>query len=137
MPVAGFDEQSFRKLSAAEKALRKVQQGGCGICELCGQKIEVKRLQSIPGTERCLNCAARKVPMFESASEEAEELLEHEKIGQDDHLPDGGNLGVKQRLLERADVRIDGHRPWDLKLNDGRFFKRVFIATAFFAAIFN
>ncbi|MGA8180336.1 MAG: hypothetical protein WB792_09770 [Desulfobacterales bacterium] len=44
---------------------------------------------------------------------------------------------VVQRFLERANVRIDGHRPWDLKVNNGRFFKRVLIATAFFAAIFN
>jgi hypothetical protein len=44
---------------------------------------------------------------------------------------------VVQRLLEWADVRIDGDRLWDLKVNDGRFSKRVLIATAFFAAIFN
>jgi RNA polymerase-binding transcription factor DksA len=73
VPVEGLDEQGFRELSAVDKALRKIRQGGYGICELCGQEIEVKRLQSIPDAERCLNCAPQKVPMFERASEEEEE----------------------------------------------------------------
>jgi len=38
---------------------------------------------------------------------------------------------------EAGGVRIDGDRLWDLKVNDGWFFKRVLIAAAFFAAIFN
>jgi hypothetical protein len=64
-----------------------------------GQEIEVKRLQSIPDAERCLNCAAQKVPMFERASEE-----EEEPAGQTAPPPnltglDDGELA--ERLLDR------------------------------------
>lgn len=34
---------------------------------------------------------------------------------------------VVQGLLERADIRIGGNRPWDLKVNDQRLFRRLLL----------
>jgi len=33
--------------------------------------------------------------------------------------------GVMQQILSTVDVRIDGPRPWDFRVHDGRFFRRV------------
>ena len=32
---------------------------------------------------------------------------------------------IIERLLAEADIAIDGPRPWDIKVHDGRFFSRV------------
>ncbi|HSH09218.1 MAG TPA: cyclopropane fatty acyl phospholipid synthase, partial [Oceanipulchritudo sp.] len=34
---------------------------------------------------------------------------------------------VIQKLLERADIQVNGDRPWDLQVNDERFWKRVLL----------
>lgn len=33
-----------------------------------------------------------------------------------------------QKILERADVRINGNRPWDIKINNPRVYRRVFLS---------
>lgn len=38
------------------KALDKIKEGTYGICADCGNSISEKRLQSFPGTMRCLAC---------------------------------------------------------------------------------
>src|SRR4051812_44582311 len=40
----------------------------------------------------------------------------------------GESSGVRRRLselLKQADVAVDGARPWDLRVHDDRFFRRV------------
>ena len=38
------------------KALERIKEGSYGICSDCGNPISEKRLQSFPGTMRCLAC---------------------------------------------------------------------------------
>ena len=127
VPVEALDEGGFWELSAVDKALGKIQQGGYGICELCGQEMEVKRLQSIPDAERCLNCAAQRVPMLERASEEEEEpagqtALPPDLTGMDDGelaewLLDRirtGNIVAAEKLefsSDRGLIRLEGFLP--------------------------
>jgi cyclopropane-fatty-acyl-phospholipid synthase len=33
--------------------------------------------------------------------------------------------GVTQQILSTVDVAVDGRRPWDIRVHDGRFFRRV------------
>lgn len=53
-----FDLSSNDKniLSDIEVALKKIEMKKYGICELCKEKIEEKRLKAIPYTRYCLKC---------------------------------------------------------------------------------
>lgn len=42
-----------------QKALRKIEDGTFGICEVCGQKIDIERLKSRPVAELCIDCKIR------------------------------------------------------------------------------
>ena len=43
-------------LKKIEKALNKIECGNFGICEVCGEKIDLKRLQSRPIADLCIKC---------------------------------------------------------------------------------
>ena len=45
-----------RLLKKIEKALNKIECGNFGICEVCGEKIDLKRLQSRPIADLCIKC---------------------------------------------------------------------------------
>jgi len=42
-----------------KKALRKIDDGTFGICENCGDEIDIKRLKLRPVTELCIGCKTR------------------------------------------------------------------------------
>jgi DnaK suppressor protein len=39
-----------------KKALRKIEDQSFGICEICGEEIDIERLRSRPVTELCIEC---------------------------------------------------------------------------------
>lgn len=43
-------------LEQIDSALEKIANGSYGLCEDCGQAIDVERLQAVPYTTRCHNC---------------------------------------------------------------------------------
>jgi RNA polymerase-binding protein DksA len=45
-----------RKLQDIESALRSIEKGNYGICERCGNPIEIERLEVKPDATLCLNC---------------------------------------------------------------------------------
>ena len=46
-----------RKLrSKVEEALERIEDGTFGICEVCGEPIEMKRLEARPVTTLCIDC---------------------------------------------------------------------------------
>ena len=45
-----------RLLKKIEKALNKIECGNFGICEVCGEKIDLKRLQTRPIADLCIKC---------------------------------------------------------------------------------
>ena len=47
-------EKSF--LDKIEKALKKIDEGTFGVCEECGEEIQVKRLEARPETTLCIRC---------------------------------------------------------------------------------
>jgi RNA polymerase-binding transcription factor DksA len=55
------DESAFRavktRLGQIKEAIAKHEAGSYGICENCGQEIDIARLEAIPYTPLCLNCA--------------------------------------------------------------------------------
>ncbi len=46
-------------LSEVEHALQKFEQGTYGQCDLCGQPIDIARLEVLPQVALCLSCKAR------------------------------------------------------------------------------
>ncbi len=46
-------------LRKVERALIRINDGGYGICESCGQPIPVARLEVLPYSSECVSCARR------------------------------------------------------------------------------
>jgi DnaK suppressor protein len=46
-------------LAEVEQALKKYEAGTYGVCDLCGQPIELARLEALPQASLCLECKAR------------------------------------------------------------------------------
>jgi len=47
--VATLDEREQKEIQAINRALMRMEFGKYGSCEVCGKKIEVERLETIPG----------------------------------------------------------------------------------------
>lgn len=53
-------QQSLRsELNSCEAALQRIEQGTFGLCEICGEPIELNRLKADPLITRCLSCQGR------------------------------------------------------------------------------
>ena len=46
-------------LSEVEHALQKLEKGTYGLCDICGQSVEMARLEVLPQANLCLSCKAR------------------------------------------------------------------------------
>jgi RNA polymerase-binding protein DksA len=55
--LAGIGEATAAELSQINKALAQIEQGTYGVCSNCGQPIGERRLQALPYSDRCINCA--------------------------------------------------------------------------------
>jgi RNA polymerase-binding protein DksA len=53
MSLQDAEMEEYRGIS---KALERIKEGSYGTCSDCGNPISEKRLQSFPGTMRCLAC---------------------------------------------------------------------------------
>ena len=51
-------DSARRRLAAVESALRRVEDGTYGVCEVCGRPIGEGRLEALPEAARCVLCAA-------------------------------------------------------------------------------
>jgi DnaK suppressor protein len=51
-------EMSERRLAAIFNAFERLEQGGYGICEACGDGISFERLRAMPTVQYCVDCQA-------------------------------------------------------------------------------
>ena len=49
-----------QELEAIEEALTRLENGTYGLCEMCGQPIEPRRLEIMPETPLCRNCMSQR-----------------------------------------------------------------------------
>jgi RNA polymerase-binding protein DksA len=56
--VVALLEQAREHLAAIDEALRRLDEGGYGYCEGCGQPIAPERLAARPTATRCVACAS-------------------------------------------------------------------------------
>ena len=50
-------EQLEAEIGDLDSALRKIDEGTYGTCEVCGREIEPERLEAVPGTRTCIEHA--------------------------------------------------------------------------------
>jgi RNA polymerase-binding protein DksA len=51
----GLEEGAQQTLQAIEDALRKIEEGSYGTCEVCGEPIGAQRLSAIPWARLCID----------------------------------------------------------------------------------
>lgn len=54
-----LEKRSTEVLSEVEHALQKLEQGTYGLCDVCGQSIDMERLEIRPQANLCLACKTR------------------------------------------------------------------------------
>jgi RNA polymerase-binding transcription factor DksA len=52
-----LEEREKQEIEAIDRALRRLETGSYGICEICGKEISVGRLEALPWTVVCKQCA--------------------------------------------------------------------------------
>jgi len=63
-------ERITRELVCVDRALAKMNKGGYGVCEGCGERISKKRLDAVPCATHCIKCqrkAESQTPDFAQA----------------------------------------------------------------------
>ncbi len=56
------------ELEAIEEALTRLENDTYGLCEMCGQPIEPRRLEIMPETPLCRNCMSQKEKLAKAAA---------------------------------------------------------------------
>jgi DnaK suppressor protein len=91
-------EMDARELSQIERALARIEQGTYGLCESCGGKIPVGRLNVLPYSTLCINCQREmeKYPDW------------HQRGGDWEKVYDSGVTPLEdQREVRLSDIEID------------------------------
>jgi DnaK suppressor protein len=57
-----------QELEAIEDALMRLENGSYGLCEVCGQPIEPRRLEIMPETALCRNCQSYREKLAKAAA---------------------------------------------------------------------
>ena len=56
------DERTRDELKLVNDALVRMEAGAWGVCESCGKDIKEPRLEAVPWTKTCMDCAGEEVP---------------------------------------------------------------------------
>ena len=54
-----LEKRTRELLAEIEHTLGKFDQGTYGLCDICGQPIDVARLEALPQANQCLSCKAK------------------------------------------------------------------------------
>jgi len=57
--LAALDDEAQHMVMQIDAALSRIDQGGYGICEGCGEPIPENRLQAAPFVTMCIGCAEK------------------------------------------------------------------------------
>ncbi|HTP24114.1 MAG TPA: TraR/DksA C4-type zinc finger protein [Anaeromyxobacteraceae bacterium] len=55
-----IDETTRRELAEIDAALRRIEEGNYGRCELCGGPMGLQRLRAIPEARFCVSCSGQR-----------------------------------------------------------------------------
>lgn len=54
-----LEQNTLELLGKVERALARIEEGGYGICESCGKAIPMERLDVLPYSTLCVDCASK------------------------------------------------------------------------------
>ena len=56
--IHSLDEEGRVELKRIQNALQRLKDGVYEICSSCGEEIDQRRLEALPETDQCFNCAS-------------------------------------------------------------------------------
>src|SRR5579875_416920 len=92
-------ELDARELQQIERALQRLKQGTYGICEGCGCKIPIGRLNALPYTTLCINC--------QREMEKYPEWSDRRSADNWEHVYDEAALEEEQQEVDLSEIEID------------------------------
>src|SRR5208337_3204499 len=109
MPYDRLDENGRHTIEQIDIAINNILTGNYGICENCGDEISLKRLEALPWTRLCIDCAGdleRKPQVVEPAQESFETSESSELTDEYQGLSNNQILLIIHEEIEK-DGRID------------------------------
>lgn len=115
-----LDERGREELYKIDDALTKMDEGDYGICEGCGRRIAVKRLQAVPWARHCVRCAEAREKGSPGGPEERPAALDQEALTDEeiseavyDALQDDGRVDMEELNIncEEGVLYLDGILP--------------------------
>ncbi len=91
-------ELDARELHQIERALQRLKQGTYGVCEACGCKIPVGRLNALPYTTLCIAC--------QREMEKYPDWADRRSAGNWEHVYEAASL-EEQRDVDISEIEID------------------------------
>lgn len=55
--IDAIGNETLVSISEIKKALQRIEEGSYGLCEGCGEAINPSRLEALPASLYCINCA--------------------------------------------------------------------------------
>ncbi len=92
-------ELDARELNQIERALQRLKQGTYGVCEGCGCKIPVGRLNALPYTTLCIGC--------QREMEKYPEWSDRRAGGNWENVYDAATPLEEQREVDISEIEID------------------------------
>jgi len=56
--VLNLEAEGLGEKAQIDNALQRIEDGSYLLCAVCGEEVGEERLQAIPYTDRCINCAS-------------------------------------------------------------------------------
>lgn len=91
-------ELDARELHQIERALHRLKQGTYGLCEACGSKIPVGRLNALPYTTLCITC--------QREMEKYPDWPDRRSVGNWEHVYEAASQ-EEQRDVDISEIEID------------------------------
>ena len=57
--LAGLSESTAAEIAQINRAIKRIDEGGYGECAVCNEPIDLRRLEALPHSDRCVRCAER------------------------------------------------------------------------------
>lgn len=105
--LARLDDQDVQAFKEIDAALERMVAGTYGICEECGQPIPLARLQALPATRYCMECAYRREQPGPLEGEEEVVVPRSGRLHVDVSLITDRELEALIRDQVREDGRVD------------------------------
>jgi DnaK suppressor protein len=94
--IRKLDERGKEEIGEIELALTKMSSDRYGICELCGKSIPIKRLEVLPATRLCRNCAQKYEKTQQLRQHQRDEIIDDELLDEYRSLNDEKSTLLKK-----------------------------------------